>query len=196
MPEKPPAAAAERPFGEGFRDLYERHFAFVWRVVSRLAAPDADPEDLTQEVFEIAGRKLAEFEGRAQETTWLFRIAANVVQADRRKRRRQDLLRLRWLRPEAPPSAAGPDRDLARSEAQAVVRAALARMSEKKRVVFVLFELEGMSGPEIAQIVGCPVDTVWTRLFHARREFRKLVAPYVESGELDAAAPAGAGRSR
>lgn len=174
-----PAAArpVDRPFGPAFRAFYERHFRFVYRIVSRLASRDGDVDDLTQEVFAIAGQKLDEFEGRAKETTWLYRIAANVVSADRRKRRRQALLSLRWLRPSADDELVdGPDRDAEKNDASALVREILSKMSEKKRTVFVLFELEGLPGQEIAEMVGCPLDTMWTRLFHARREFKKLLA--------------------
>jgi RNA polymerase sigma-70 factor (ECF subfamily) len=178
-----------RPFGSEFRVFYERHFRFVYRIVSRLAGPEGDVDDLTQEIFAIAGQKLPEFEGRAKETTWLYRIAANVVSADRRKRRRQHLLSLRWLKPSADDAVAeGPDRDVERSDAHSLVRGILAEMSEKKRSVFVLFELEGLSGQEVAEIVECPLDTMWTRLFHARREFKKLLGErgYHSSADLDA----------
>lgn len=167
----------DRPFGPEFRAFYERHFRFVYRVVARLAGPEGDVDDLTQEIFAIAGQKLPEFEGRAKETTWLYRIAANVVSADRRKRRRQRILGLRWLKPsEEDELVEGPDRDVERNDAHRLVRDVLAQMSEKKRTVFVLFELEGLSGQEVAEIVECPLDTMWTRLFHARREFKKILA--------------------
>jgi RNA polymerase sigma-70 factor (ECF subfamily) len=165
------------PFGEAFRAFYERNFRFVYRIVSRLAERHADVDDLTQEVFTIAGPKLPSFEGRAKETTWLYRIASNVVNADRRKRRRQHLLGLRWLAPTADDELVdGPDRDVERSDAQTLVQDILRSIGEKKRMVFILFELEGLPGQEVAEIVGCPLDTMWTRLFHARREFRALLA--------------------
>lgn len=167
----------QRPFGPAFRELYERHFRFIYRIVTRLAGPDADVEDLVHEIFSVAGQKLPEFEGRAKESTWLYRIAANVVSADRRKRRRQRLLGLRWLKPLPEDELVeGPDRDVERSDAQKLVHDVLSQMSEKKRTVFVLFELEGLPGQEIAEMVGCPLDTMWTRLFHARRDFRKRLA--------------------
>ncbi len=176
-PQRPAPTPEARPYGPEFRAFYDRHFRFVYRVVRRLASSDADVDDLVQEIFTIAGDKLAEFEGRSKETTWLYRIAMNVVGADRRKRRRQHLLSLRWLKPAAEDELAdGPDRDLARNDAHDLVHSILAELSEKKRTVFVLFELEGLPGQEIAEMVGCPLDTMWTRLFHARREFRQKLA--------------------
>ena len=60
------------------------------------------------------------------------------------------------------------------TEATRRLYALLDKLPEKQRAVFVLFELEGSSGEQIAEAVGCPVPTVWTRLFHARKEFAKL----------------------
>lgn len=180
--------SSSAPLGETFRAFYERHFRFVYRVVARLSDSAADVDDLTQEVFTIAGPKLSSFEGRAKETTWLYRIAANVVSADRRKRRRQHLLGLRWLVPTADDEVAeAPDREVERNDAQELVRDILAKMSEKKRTVFILFELEGIPGQEVAAMVGCPLDTMWTRLFHARREFRARLAErgYNSSEDLE-----------
>ena len=167
----------DTPFGPAFRAFYERNFRFTWRIVARLADSHADVDDLVQEVFTIAGHKLDEFEGRAKETTWLYRIAQNVVVADRRKRKRQRLLSMKWLRPDPEDELVdGPDRHVEQTDAKELVHSILAEMSEKKRDVFLLFELEGLSGQEVADIVGAPVDTVWTRLFHARKDFKRLLA--------------------
>jgi len=167
----------DTPFGPAFRAFYERNFRFTWRIVARLAERHADVDDLVQEVFTIAGHKLDEFEGRAKETTWLYRIAQNVVVADRRKRKRQHLLSMKWLRPDPDDELTeGPDRHVEQTDAKTLVHAVLAQMSDKKRDVFLLFELEGLSGQEVAEIVGAPVDTVWTRLFHARKDFKRLLA--------------------
>ncbi len=180
--------AATVPFGPAFRAFYERNFRFVYRIVARMADAEGDVDDLTQEIFSIAGDKLETFEGRAKETTWLYRIAANVVSADRRKRRRQHLLSLRWLVPSSDDDVAeGPDRDLERNDAHDLVRDILSEMTEKKRSVFMLFELEGLPGQQVADIVGCPLDTMWTRLFHARREFKEKLSErgYNSSADLE-----------
>ncbi len=192
---EPAPRVAERPFGPEFRDFYERHFAFVYRVVARLAGPEGDVDDLLQEIFAIAGQKLPEFQGRAKETTWLYRIAANVVSADRRKRRRQHLLSMRWLKPAAGEEVVeSPDREVERSDAHRLVHGILAEMSEKKRAVFILFELEGMPGQDVAEVVGCPLDTMWTRLFHARREFKRILAERGIRSTADLSALPGATR--
>ena len=167
------ARAAEAGDKRAFATLYEAHFDFVFRTCRRLGLSSADAEDAAQEVFVVADRKLAAFrEGKF--TTWLFRIAANVVSSRHRKHRVREALFSLWVKPEEPEVQAAPDRDYQRGEAGRRVAAVLARMAPKKREVFALFELEGLSGEEIAERVGCPIDTVWTRLFHARKEFEKI----------------------
>jgi RNA polymerase sigma-70 factor, ECF subfamily len=167
------ARAAEAGDKRAFAALYEAHFDFVFRTCRRLGLGNADAEDAAQEVFLVASRKLGAFrEGKF--TTWLFRIAANVVSSRHRKRRVREALFTLWVKPDEPEPQSGPDKDYDRTEASVRVRQVLSRMAPKKREVFALFELEGLSGEEIAERVGCPIDTVWTRLFHARKEFEKI----------------------
>lgn len=149
--------------------LYDANFDFVFRVARRLGVPESEAEDVTQDVFIIAHRRLDQFqEGRL--STWLYRITAHVTQDRHRRwkvRRSLDLVKT-WLWGQEVPT---PERLAShRSDAEAVEQV-LARMSPKKREVFALFELEGLAGEQIAERVGCPVGTVWTRLHHARRDF-------------------------
>lgn len=156
-----------------FRLLFDRHFDFVYRTVRRLGTPDAEADDAAQETFWVAWRKLEGFaEGRL--STWLYRIAANVVSGRHRRRRVREAVLGLLGRAGEPPPPPGPDAALEGRDAQTAVAKVLARMAPKKREVFALFELEGLSGEEIAERVGCPVDTVWTRLFHARKDFERL----------------------
>jgi RNA polymerase sigma-70 factor (ECF subfamily) len=84
------AAAAAAPAGVppeapcSFADVYETHFAFVWRSARRLGAPALTVDDVVQETFVIVHRRLGEFEGRSSLKTWLFGIVLNVVRAHRR----------------------------------------------------------------------------------------------------------------
>lgn len=155
-----------------WRELYRANFDFVFRVARRLGTPEAEAEDVAHDVFVVVHRKLDTFEeGRL--TTWLYRITANVV-SDRHRRRRVgrafESLKV-WVG--AQPGDT-PERAAERTSANRAVERVLERMSPKKREVFALFELEGLSGEEIAERVGIPVGTVWTRLHHARREFVKI----------------------
>lgn len=155
-----------------WKELYDAHFDFVFRVARRLGIPADDAEDVVHDVFVVAHRRLDQFrEGRM--STWLYRITANIVSDRHRSRRVRDSLDIvrTWFWGATVPTP----EDIAdkRSNGRAIERI-LGRMSPKKREVFALFELDGLSGEEIAEHVGCPVGTVWTRLHHARRDFVRL----------------------
>ena len=159
---------------EAWRAFFASHFLFVRRIARRLGTAASDLDDVCQDVFIVAFRKIEAF-GHGQVTTWLYRIVANVVSSYHRRRRvRAVFAQLGWGATAAPDPVLSPERLLETRQAERVVADILARMTPKKREVFSLFELEGLSGKEIAQFVGCPVETVFTRLFHARRDFVRL----------------------
>jgi RNA polymerase sigma-70 factor, ECF subfamily len=159
-------AAAQRVF-------YDRHARFILRAARRLGTPPEEIEDVAQEVFTIAFRKLGQFQG-GQVSTWLYRICSHRVQHHHSARRvRQALARL--FGASAPRGDSGEqERATERRDAERRVSQILARMSPRKREVLVLFEFEGLPGEAIAERVECPLETVWTRLFHARREFARI----------------------
>jgi RNA polymerase sigma-70 factor (ECF subfamily) len=137
-----------------------------------MGTPPAELDDVTQEVFASAFGKLRRFDG-GNFGHWIHRICANVVNDHHRKRRVRETFRRLWRADPAAEAEKGPTPEglAARSQAEAHVAQILARMRPKQREVFALFELEGLSGGEIAARVGCPVNTVWTRLHHARQAF-------------------------
>jgi len=158
-----------------FRVLHDAHFAQVHRTARALGTPPSELDDVLQEVFASAFSRLAQFHG-GDFGHWLHRICANVVTDRHRRRRVRETFRRLFgasLQEEADPAAA-PDRSTEQAEARAQVAAILARLRPRQREVFALYELEGLSGEEIAARVGCPVNTVWTRLHHARRAFLKI----------------------
>jgi RNA polymerase sigma-70 factor (ECF subfamily) len=163
--------------GEGVTDLrrlYLEHADFVRGAVLRLGGPRSDVDDLVHDVFLVALRKRAEFEGRSSRTTWLYGIALKVVAGARRKSRLRRFFGLESA-PE-PTDSLTPARLFEQREAAAQLYRILDGMAEKKRSVFILYEIEGLSGEEIAEVAGCPLKTVWTRLHHARRELGEAVA--------------------
>jgi RNA polymerase sigma-70 factor (ECF subfamily) len=166
-----------------FDEVYEEHFDFVWRSMGRLGVDASAVEDAAQDVFVIAHRRLADFEGRSSVKTWLFGIALRVARDFRRAARRK---RSHGLVPEgeadtdAVPDTASPSPldSATRSEAVERLQAILGELDEDRRAVFILAELEQMTAPEIAEAVGANVNTVYTRLRAARREFNEAVARY------------------
>jgi len=157
--------------------LYRAHAVTVARWAARLGGPGIDPNDVVQEVFLVAQRRLTLFRpegGRI--TTWLFRTTEKVVQTARRKQR----LRRWWARwSEGPPpglaeARPGPSEALERWQEVESVYRVLDRMPEKLRRVLVLFELEELSTQEIAELVGARIGTVRVWLFRARARFIEL----------------------
>jgi RNA polymerase sigma-70 factor (ECF subfamily) len=167
------AAAGETA---AFRQLYERHRADVARLVYRMLGNRSDFEDVIQEVFVQVYRSLKDFRGQAKFSTWLHRVTVNVVLMHRRSARSRPVFA------DEPPGDGllrsddvRPDDDAERRERVRAFGRLLARLADKKRIVFVLHELEGIAPGEIARIVGAPVLTVRTRLFYARRELEAML---------------------
>lgn len=151
-----------------FEQVYEGQFEFVWRSLRRLGVAVAGLDDATQEVFLVVHRRLHEFEGRARLTTWLFRIALNVAQHHKRRALRKATDPL----PDTVAASAGSPQDvLTRREDFELVYGMLAKLDDEKRTVFVMAELEEMSISEIAEVLGVPVNTVYSRLRVARQQF-------------------------
>jgi RNA polymerase sigma-70 factor (ECF subfamily) len=160
----------------GLGVLFDRHGDDVRRLLGRLGMPASDLDDLVQETFLDVMRAAPRFRAGAAVKPWLFGLAAMVA---RRRRRVLALMveRLRSLAHEwtAQRSATPVDTLEIGAEARRA-REALDVLSSKKREAFVLVALEGMSGEEAAGALGVPVATVWTRLHHARRELKRLLA--------------------
>jgi RNA polymerase sigma-70 factor (ECF subfamily) len=156
-------------------DLFRRHHQAVARIVRRLLGPNAssaDVEDVTQQTFIAAERALERFRGDSSPTTWLYGIASNAVlmhlRSWRRRRRTLEAF-FEQLRTE---DGAAPDLERRYEHREELERVwkCLEKIKPKKRVVFVLFEIEGLSAAEIATALQIPQATVFTRLHHARRE--------------------------
>jgi len=147
----------------------------VARIAYRMLGPDADLEDVVQEVFLQVHRSLPDFRGQSKFSTWLHRVAVNVVLMTRRRARSRPTYASEEAGKHEPDQHPLPDLEVSRARRLAAFRRLLDRLSEKKRTVFVLHELEGMAPAEIAELVDCPVLTVRTRLFYARKELAQLM---------------------
>ena len=154
-------------------DVYREHADFVWRSLQHLGAPSADLEDLLQEVFIVVHRKLDGFRGQSRITTWLFGICLRVAA----RHRRRAFFRFERQTPELPeridPST--PEDRATDEQRRSVLERALGRLSLEQRAVFVLFELEGHTCQEIAELASVPLGTVHSRLHHARQHVKKAL---------------------
>lgn len=159
-----------------WRQLHRRYHPVAAAFLSKLGVNGRELEDASQEVFLQVFRSLGSFRGEAQFETWLYRLC--ITQAGRVRRRRRvnqllsDLLR---RRPEATLIS---EVALPEDSARRRVADALSRLSPLEREAFVLFEMEGLPGEQVAQIVGCRVATLWRRLHDARTRFRQALASF------------------
>jgi RNA polymerase sigma-70 factor, ECF subfamily len=167
----------ERGEAPAFSQLFRRHQPAVARLVSRMLgvvqphrAATSELEDLIQDVFVQVYRSLGSFRGQSRLSTWIYRIAVNVVLMHRRGARARPTFARSEEAPVAVDPGLGPDDEVVQRRNVLALYRHLGRLSEKKRTVYILHEIEGLAPAEIARIVEAPVLTVRTRLFYARRE--------------------------
>jgi RNA polymerase sigma-70 factor (ECF subfamily) len=173
------ARDAERP--PSFEEVYDEHAAFVWRSLRRLGVPPGSLDDATQDVFVVVHRKLSSFEGRSSVRSWLFGIVVHVSRTLRRtSRRKRDDARAEGDELEglaALDERTDPALSAERREAIRVLYELLDALDDERREVFVMAELEGLTGAEIAEALGgINVNTVHTRLRAARADLAKALA--------------------
>jgi RNA polymerase sigma-70 factor (ECF subfamily) len=153
-------------------ELYDRHAHGVWRAVSRTLANSADVEDVVHATFLNLPRIAPGYDGRAECAGWLYGIAVRLSLRHSRgaERFRRMLTSLAHAHVATSRSRSDPERDASDQEEITLFERALARLSVKKRAVFVLVELEGLTSDEASEALEIPAATVRTRLLHARRE--------------------------
>ena len=156
-----------------FEETYRAHFAFVWRSLRRLGIAEDDAADAAQDVFIIVHRKLPEFAGRSKLTTWLYGICFRVA-SERRRAVPRPLIgeqeAAAFIGRQADPGALAEQR-----QGLALLERVLDRLPDEQRAVFCLFELEGMTGEEIAEALEIPLGTAYSRLRLARGAFAAAV---------------------
>jgi RNA polymerase sigma-70 factor (ECF subfamily) len=197
MPERAPreidfekVRAAQAGDREAFEYLVERHKDIVYAVAYRFAKDPDLALDLSQNVFIRAYRGIKSFKGKSSFSTWLYRIAMNTcIDYTRRQSRRVDDLQVPEEvadYAESEPLVEGPvepgDRLLS-GELGEQIQKAIDLLPDYHKSVFVLYEIEGLSYKEIAEVVGCSIGTVMSRLHYARKKLRTMLEPYVKGGE-------------
>jgi RNA polymerase sigma-70 factor (ECF subfamily) len=154
-----------------WRTLYDRYSSSVHRFISAFGVPPEEREDAAQDVFMAVYRSLERFRGEAQLSTWIYRIAARHAGRMGRRRRVREFVNALVTREPAPPPPPDPSE---RASNLHLLDRMLSKLHPKKRIVFVLFEIEGLRVEDIARVVGCPENTVWSRLHHARSEMTRM----------------------
>lgn len=163
---------------EAFGQLVTRYQDRLYHTLVRMLASAEDAQDVAQDAFVLAFRKLGTFRGDSAFYSWLFRIAYNAAISHKRKSRRlsppgeasheQTGIEPSDVHPDAEPS-----RPMELAEQQALVRSALDQLPDEYRTVLVLKEMEGLKYEEIAGVIDVPIGTVRSRIHRARRELRE-----------------------
>ncbi len=167
--------------------VHEQHAEFVWRVLHHLGVRAPSNEDVYQEVFLVVHRRLHTFTGHSSITTWLYQICLRVTSAYRRKAhfQRESLID-DWavIEETQPPrtSPVTPEGQLVNARRARQLESILDTMAPAYRVVFVMFDIEGLSSEEIAVITGAPLGTVYSRLHRARQQFERALNRLGPSG--------------
>lgn len=149
-------------------ELYDRHCEPVRRFVARATSDAEDVDDLVHATFLAAAKSAARYDSRPSCRPWLIGISAQLI-----RRRRQGFGRLLAVLSSLHGSQASTVDPRSALQARSDVERVLGRLSEAKRIAFLMAEVEGLTCPEIAEALGIPIGTVWTRLHAARRELRR-----------------------
>jgi RNA polymerase sigma-70 factor (ECF subfamily) len=163
---------------DALEELRGRHLGRVNALVFHMVLDEALADDLTQEVFLRVVRHLGDFRGESGFSTWIARVAMNVVYSHWRRGRNAAV----EFRSE-PPDAAGPNPGPARTalcgELEDEIGAAIASLSPKLRAAIVLTTIEQMEVGEAAQVEGCSAATMYWRIHEARKQLRRRLESYL-----------------
>jgi RNA polymerase sigma-70 factor (ECF subfamily) len=169
--------------------VYEAHADFVWLTLQRLGVPSADLEDVMQEVFLVVHRRLPEWRAEGTMQSWLYSICRRLASNYRRRPDNQGGRASLELEVDVASEARDPEQAAVVSEAKDRLDAILARLSDDKRVVFVMFELELKPPSEIAAMLSIPIGTVYSRIHAARQEIERIAARLASTSTLPKRTP-------
>jgi RNA polymerase sigma-70 factor (ECF subfamily) len=174
-----------------YDELVIRHRGRIFAMIRNMIHQEADAWDLTQEVFIKAWHALPRFEAKARFSTWLYRIAHNVVYDWTRRRKIESAGELNDELFErdridsasftTPSGGESPDDSMTQSELRMKIEAALARLSPEHREAVLLKDVQGLSYKEIADVMACSIGTVMSRLYYARQKLQVMLKDEYES---------------
>ena len=160
--------------------IYEEHFDFVWTNARRLGVPEAGADDVTQDVFLVVQRRIADFDGRAPMKAWIFGILVRVVRDHRRSFLRKGARNVAFEPESADPRAiahgANANELVEHVERVRLFERLLAELDEDKRTLLILSELEQWTLREIAELYGSNISTIHSRVRAAKRAFEEAHA--------------------
>ena len=164
--------------------LVDRHKDLVYRVAMQITKNADDASDVLQDAFLKVYNSINAFRQESAFETWLYRIVVNlsIDAVKKRKRQQESMASLSEVSDvhQSRDAQQDPTRQAERNELQEWVTQAVNSLSIKHRSVVILHELEGLSHPQIAEILDCSEGTVRSRLHYARKRLRVLIAPYID----------------
>jgi RNA polymerase sigma-70 factor, ECF subfamily len=168
--------------GNALGELYMRHHLKLYRFLARMAPLDqVHLDDMVQNTFLAASQGASRFQGNARVDTWLMAIAANVLKQHIHKERRRRAICAAFVAfPSERETADSPEALLERQKAMNLLAQQLHKMSHKLKTVFVMCDIEGIAGTEVARVLNLREGTVWRRLHEARKLLRVALAEYRE----------------
>ena len=155
------------------RSLFTKHYGSIWRLLRRLGVHSAQLDDATQEVFWVAARRASDIQA-GSEHSFLYGVALRVAAQESKKQRASQPLADSEALPQIVDLGPSPEEQLVARQARELLDDVLDALPPELRVVFVLFELEGLEVREIAALQQVPVGTASSRLRRAREEFSAL----------------------
>lgn len=175
---------------EAFEKIIEEHHNIVYSIALRMSGNETDAFDMAQEVFIKLYRNLSKFDGHSKLSTWIYRVASNTCLDELKKRKRlwnntkslneemetkddSVVLEIKDTKPL-------PEEQIENSEIKEILNNAILKLSNQHKEVIILRDIEGFSYEEIADIIGCGVGTVKSRLSRARSSLRKILKDYGE----------------
>ena len=173
---------------EAYDELVRRFQERIYATIYHMTANHEDANDLAQDTFIKAHQAIASFKGDSSFFTWIYRIAVNKTINFLKQRRNKNNLSLNDLdlNAEHDPDLVAlvsdktPRRDVALTELQEKLNAAMQQLSETHRLVVTLHDVQGLAHEEIAGIMGCNVGTVRSRLFYARQQLQAYLSDYLK----------------
>ncbi len=190
VPAEVTAEAARYPSEESFDQVVARYYPKVYNICYRYMMNSEEAEDLTQDTFLRAHQSFANFRGDSAVFTWLYRIALNLChnrtkQLKRRKRMEQESLddpvgdEGEEQQKEIPDLSMSPERVAETKELQRMLKRSIHALPPDYKAVILLREFENLSYEEIAEVLGCSLEAVKSRLFRARVCLKEKLAPYL-----------------
>jgi RNA polymerase sigma-70 factor (ECF subfamily) len=170
----PPRAASHDGVPGDLERLFRAHFSYVSHSLLRLGVPDRDVDDLTHDVFLTVHKRLPELDPDRPIRPWLFGVAFRHASEYRRRAPRRRELMMEEP-PEVEDDARAPDSEASGRQMRQQALRALAALDPDKRAVLVMHDIDGHTAPEIAEALGIPMNTVYSRLRAARERFREAV---------------------